>query len=427
MRHLITAFIFCIVFSINLNAEVNVEECVEKAMANYPIVKKYGLITATKEIELSDINKSWLPQIGIYGQLTAQNSVPSFPEALTNVLGNMGQSFKGLDKIQYKAGIDLSQTLWDGGVSCARRETVRSRAAVEQAAVGVELYSVRRCVENLYFAILLTEEQIAQSRITYNVLMSNLGNLRSMLRNGTAMQTDLDMVEAQALVLNQNIVQARSAADGYRKVLELYIGESLAGRNLVRPKAEIPLSSESNRPELQLFDRQIAANNATEHLSDRSLFPKIGLFAQTYYGYPGFDYFKSMINRDLSFNLIAGVRIVWNIDSFYFKKNISHKTSVNNQNIDTDREMFLFNSNLQTASQMETIKGLKEIMDNDSRIIALRKNVRKAAESQLENGIIDATALLAKISDENIAELTAKFHEIQLLQEIYRLKYTLNR
>ncbi len=66
-------------------------------------------------------------------------------------------------------------------------------------------------------------------------------------------------------------------------------------------------------------------------------------------------------------------------------------------------------------------------MADDAKIIELRTNVRKAAESQLENGVIDATALLTKITDENQAKLTARFHEIQLIQEIYNLKYILNR
>ena len=66
-------------------------------------------------------------------------------------------------------------------------------------------------------------------------------------------------------------------------------------------------------------------------------------------------------------------------------------------------------------------------MKEDARIVELRANVRRAAESQLENGVIDATALLSKITDENQARLSASYHEIQLLQTIYQLKYTLNR
>ena len=155
--------------------------------------------------------------------------------------------------------------------------------------------------------------------------------------------------------------------------------------------------------------------------------PKIGLFAQAYYGYPGFDYFKSMMNRDLSFNILAGVKASWNIDSFYTKKNRLNKIDLDLSNIEIEREIFLFNSNLQTEKDLEAIEGLKKVMEDDEEIIELRQNVRKAAESQLRNGIIDATALLSKITDENIARLTAKLHEIQYIQQIYNLKNTLNQ
>ena len=66
-------------------------------------------------------------------------------------------------------------------------------------------------------------------------------------------------------------------------------------------------------------------------------------------------------------------------------------------------------------------------MKEDSRIVELRANVRRAAEAQLENGVIDATALLSKITDENQARLASAYHEIQFIQSIYQLKYTLNR
>lgn len=66
-------------------------------------------------------------------------------------------------------------------------------------------------------------------------------------------------------------------------------------------------------------------------------------------------------------------------------------------------------------------------MKDDARIVSLRQNVRAAAESQLNNGVIDATALLTKITDENLARINSTYHEIQLLQSIYQLKYILNR
>lgn len=427
MRQAFITFLLCVISFIPIHAEITIEWCVDKAMAHYPVIKKYCLTRVLTDIELSDINKSWLPRIGLYGQLTAQNSVPSFPESLNEILDKMGRNIKGMDKMQYKAGIDLSQTIWDGGTSSARREAARKQEAVQEASLNVELYQVRQKVENLYFALLLTEEQTALASATHGLLLENLGKLRSMLRNGTAMQADVDMVEAQTLELEQSISLAQSAIKGYRTALGIFTGENLENERLAMPSAEIPLTTESNRPELKLFDRQLEANSASQKLADTSLSPRIGLFTQAYYGYPGFNYFQSMTNRKLSFNLLAGVKVSWNIDAFYTRKNNSLRTSLKAENIAADREIFLFNSNVQSASQTESINGLREVIKADDRIVNLRSNVRKAAESQLENGVIDTTALLTKINDENLARLTAKYHKIQLLQKIYELKYTIDQ
>ena len=67
------------------------------------------------------------------------------------------------------------------------------------------------------------------------------------------------------------------------------------------------------------------------------------------------------------------------------------------------------------------------MIKEDSRIVELRQSVRRSAESQLQNGIIDATALLSKINDENQAKLNSAYHNIRLIQNIYKLKNTLNQ
>ena len=423
----ITFLLLC-VFSPGLKAEViTIEQCVEKAMENYPSVRKYALLASTCDIALSDINKGWLPRINSSAQATAQNVVPSFPEALSGMLSQMGQSFEGLGKLQYKIGIDLSQNIWDGGVSHARRQVQKAETKIQQDALDVELYQVRQRVENLFFAILLSEEQIKLKQNTISLLRSNLEKLQSMLQNGTAMQSDVDMIEAQALVIEQDIVMAQSSADGYRKVLEIFVGASLNDCELEKPSMSIPEPSESKRPELKLFEGKLRLIEAGQRLFDTSIMPKIGFFAQAYYGYPGYDYFKSMMNRDLSFNILAGIKVSWNIDSFYTRKNKSRRNAIETQNIRTDKDVFLFNSDMQSASVMESINGLRRVISKDKEIISLREKVRKSAEFQLENGVIDATAFLTKVNDENQAVLTASFHEIELLQEISNLKYILNQ
>ena len=412
---------------IPLSAQVTLEECVKLAQDNYPLIRKYDLLEQTKDVNLSDIHKSWLPQINVYAQGTVQNETPSFPESLTELISQTGTSISGLNEWQYKIGVDLSQNIWDGGASKSQRRMERAEDTERKAALDVQLYAIRQRVEDLYFGILLIEEQAEQTRAMHSLLQSNLDKLQAMLDNGTALQSDVDMVEAQCLGTAQQLTQAESMAKSYRKVLEILIGKSIAGQELVRPDATLPQDLLSARPELRHYEAQLQANEARNAGITAGLMPRIGLFAQAYYGYPGLDYFESMMNRDLSFNLLAGVKVSWNIGAFYHKKNDRQKLRLSSDHIAVERDVFLFNTSMQTRSQLDRIDELKAVMAKDDRIVELRQNVRMAAESQLGNGVIDATALLTTLTDEKQARLNASYHEIQLLQSIYQLKYTLNQ
>lgn len=412
---------------ISIPAQVTLEQCIALAIENYPLIKKYGLVKQTQDINLSNINKSWLPQITVYGQGTIQNAVPSFPGTIAQLAGQTGTHIQGLEKLQYKAGIDLNQTIWDGGNSKALRNIETAQHAEQQASLDVQLYAVKERVENLFFGILLTDEQIKQTEAMATLLQSNLDRLIAMNADGTATQSDADMVEAQYLSTQQQLTQAKSASHCYRKMLELFIGKDTDGQPLAKPEAIIPGDLYPDRPEQQLYTAQMRANEARSRYIRASLMPRIGLFAQSYYGYPGFDYFKSMMKRDLSLNLLAGIKISWNIGSFYTQKNDIRKLILSSENIRNEQDVFLFNTNLQTQSHTHRIDELRDVMKKDARIVELRANVRKAAESQLANGVIDATGLLTKLTDEKQARLTAAYHEIQLLQSIYQLKHTLNK
>ena len=410
-----------------VSAQITLDYCLDKAEKNYPLVKRYALVEKTTDLQLSDINKGWLPKIGVYGQATVQNVVPGFPETLKNAVAQMGQDMKGLSRLQYKAGIDVNQTIWDGGTSKSQREIERASEAVANASLAVQMYAVKERVMNLFFGILLMDQQIEQTENTVTLLKADRRMLESMLSNGVAMQSDVDMVEAQELTLMQQIKNARSAVSGYRDMLAIYIGESLDGKKLVKPETAMPPQLDPTRPELSLFDAQQRLNAARNSAVASTVMPRVGFFAQAYYGYPGLNYFESMVNRDLSFNVVAGVKLSWNIDSYYARKNARRRLTVSDEEINADRNVFLFNNRLQARAQTSEIDGLRSVTADDEKIVRLRSRVREAAESQLKNGEIDATALLSKITDENQARLTASYHEIQLIQSIYKLKNTLNR
>ncbi len=153
-----------------LRAQITLDECIRLAEENYPLIRRYDLVSKLSELNISEVNKSWLPQMNVYGQTTIQNLVPSFPETLTGILDKLGTKMEGLNRFQYKVGVDLSQTVWDGGVSKTRREILKAEAEVNKAEIDSRMYEVRKQIENLFFAALLSDAQVRQTELSARLL-----------------------------------------------------------------------------------------------------------------------------------------------------------------------------------------------------------------------------------------------------------------
>ena len=241
------------------------------------------------------------------------------------------------------------------------------------------------------------------------------------------MQSDVDAVEAELLTARQTLSQVEASRASYRRMLEVFIGQSLTDKTLTRPAMVEVASRTSAHPKLAMFDAQTDRLAAQRKAITASTMPRFSVFAQGYYGYPGLDLFKCRVSAEWTLNAIVGVRMSWNIGAFYTKKNNLNKLDVAERQISVQRDIFLFNTQMQTTQDDGEIARLRSALEDDNRIVELRRSVRMAAESQLKNGVIDATDLLRKISDETAAALARSTHEIELLQSIYRLKTILNQ
>lgn len=402
------------------------EACQQLACDHYPEIRQYDLIRQSEQYDLSNAARSWLPQVSFSAQATWQNRVPEFPSALSGMLDQAGVSLRGLDKDQYKVALEVNQTIWDGGQSQADRRVIEATADEHRQATEVDLYAVKGRVNDLYFGILLLEERLGQTDLTIALLQSNLDKVRSLVTNGVAMQTDADAVEAELLSVQQQRVQIEASRESYRRMLELFIGQRLAER-LERPELVEAVSGESARPELAWIDAQQERLAAQELSVKSATRPRFGVFAQGYYGYPGLDYFAGMVSTDWTWNALIGVKMSWNFGAYYTKKNRLSNLRVAQQQLDIQRDVFLFNTDLQVAEEQGNISRLRRALADDDRIVALRRSVREAAESKLRNGVIDTNDLLRKIIDEASARSARSLREVELLKAIYELKYTINR
>lgn len=401
------------------------EECQKAAEKNYPLIKQYGLIAQTTELTVSNIQKEWLPKIAVSAQATYQSNVVAWPERIQSIYQQMGLTMKGLKKDQYKMAIDLQQTLYDGGTIASKQAIARQEAKVQETENQTKLYQVHLRVNEMYFALLLLNEQIKLNNNVKSLLLANENKLAAMVKSGTAATSDLDNVRAERLSAEQQYTSLKAEQQMLQHILTTFCGIKV--ENVQKPT---PISTDTltnNRPELQLFNSKLKLSEAQEKALNTRLHPTLALFAQGYYGYPGMNMFNDMIEHKWRLNGIVGVKLSWNVGALYTRKNDKARLRLQRELIENERKVFLFNNSMEQIRQNSNINRFKTMMQTDKEIIALRTNVRKAAESKLLHGIIDVNSLLREINNENAAKVQWAIHEIDMLKEMYNLKYTNNQ
>lgn len=400
------------------------EECQLAAEKNYPMIKQYDLISQTTQLTVRNIQKGWLPQIAIAAQATYQSDVTSWPESMKGTFQQLGVNMKGLSKDQYKIGIDLQQTLYDGGTIISLRSIARQEEKVQKAQVETNLYQVRKRVNEMYFSLLLLNEQILLNNDVKALLLSSEKKLASMLKGGTIAISDFENIRAERLSVEQQNESLKSQQQMLQHLLSTFCGIKVS--NIQKPAPVETTISTNKRPEILLFDNQLQLSSIKEKALNSQVRPKLGIFAQGFYGYPGLNMFEDMMNRKWSLNGMVGVKLSWNIGALYSLKNDKAKLRLQREMTENAREIFLFNNQLEEIQQNENIKRYHTMKQTDDEIIMLRTNIRKAAESKLSHGIIDINNLLREINNENAAKIQQTIHDIEMLKEMYNLKYTNN-
>ena len=417
--------LFLLMLPLTMQAQT-LQECQEAAEHNYPLIRQYDLIGKTTQLTVENIGKGWLPQVSASAQATLQSDVASWPEQMQTLYQQMGLNMKGLKKDQYRIGIDVNQTVYDGGVIRSQKEIAQRQGAIEEAQTEVTMYQVRSRVNEMYFALLLLDEQITLNADLQELLSSSEKKLESMFKHGTAAESDYLSVKAERL----NVVQQATNLQAQRRTLAMMLSTfcGIEVQQVQKPVQYSAMSSQQSmqRPELKVIEAQLRLADAQEKSLDAALMPKVGVFAQGFYGYPGYNMFDDMMRHRWSLNGMVGARLSWNIGALYTRKNDKAKIQLQREMAATSRDVFLFNNNLEQMQQNENMERYRRLMADDDEIIALRSSVRKAAESKLAHGIIDVNDLLKEINAENSAQVQKSIHEIEMLKEMYNLKITTN-
>lgn len=405
---------------------ITLDSCRIKARNNYPLIKQYGLIEKTRDYNLSTVSKAWLPQVTLGMKATYQSDVTEIPASLGNAISAItGQPFSmpSLDKDQYQAAVEVNQLIWDGGIISSQKRSMEASAEIDKQKTEIDLYALNERIHQLYFGIMLLNEQIVLQYILLDELTANHKKVQSLVENGVALPSDADAVKVEMIQTRQRIYDLLSTQKNYCLILSAFTGLVIDEKTpLEKPVVNEPVEANNYRPELKLFAAQQLLLSNQEKALHASNFPKISAFVQGGYGRPGLN----MFTTDFSPFYIGGIRLSWNLSNFYSLKSNLGKIELNRQQIDVMKETFLFNNTLERNQYQTEVNKLRENLKSDDEIISLRRNIKLAAEARLSNGTITVTDLLREINSEHIALQQKALHEIQLLMAIYQLKINVN-
>lgn len=399
---------------------LTLESCRQRAVDNYPLIKQYDLISLSEQYSLSNASKSYLPQVSLNGQASYQSDVTKLPIDLSSLPLPTPIENTTMDKDQYKATIDVSQTIWDGGATSSQHKITKANSEVERKQIEVNLYTVKEKVNQLYFAILAIDEKLKLIDLTEIDLQTNKDIAQSMFKNGVAMQSDLDQIEVELLNLEQSRTEQLAMRDAYIKMLSLFIHENLSDQtHLQKPTEDNLLSNNITRPELSLYESQRLLLDAQQTSISAKNMPKFGLFAQGGYGKPGLN----MLENKFKLFAIGGIKLTWNFGNLYTKSNERKLINNSRNSVDIQQETFLFNTNVQLTQEQAEIQKIRKMMTKDDEIIELRNRVKKSSESKYKNGVYQTNELIRDINAESQARQTKALREIQYLMSIYSYKH----
>lgn len=417
MKTIIKGLVWIIVLSSTAAAQVSgpltLDTCYKRAQANHPLSRQAPLFEESTRMQESVLSSNYLPQVSIGGQVSWQSDVTALPISIPNV------SIPSLDKDSYKVNLDVNQLIWDGGMISRQKELEKAGLLVNLQTVEIENHRLRETVNQVFFTILIYQEREKLLRLNMSELQSKLRKIRSGVANGTVLQSNADVLDAEIINIEQLLTElVHSKASAIYKLGEL-TGTSLSN-NI---ELEIPVTDSMPpmltdlRPEYRLFELQQEKLGAQKSMTGIRMLPRVAAFGTVGYGKPGLN----MLSNQFDGFAMVGARFSWTIWNWNQHRKESRIIEIQQDVIETQKQNFQKNQRILLNSLKQDILKTENMIAADFRIVSLRDAVEKSAAALLDQGMITSTEYLTEKNQQTQAQLNLQLHKIQL--QLARINY----
>lgn len=385
--------------------KVSLAACIDSAIVKYPLSQQAALNNEILQTDLQRLSNTNLPQVNLTGKATWQNEVMELPITIP------GMDIPQISKDQYKAQLEISQTLYKGGLTKAQKELSKNTNAMNDAEMLINLNNVKHTVIILYYQILLTKDYISVSQTYQSTLSSKLKEMQAQIEGGVILESVADVIKAEQLSIEQRILELGMNEKSLIRQLEKYTGFSIGSEaEFQLPEDKIDYAAAQERPEYALMELGQQKMETMKSLYTAQSMPKAYAFSTLGYGRPGFNY----LSNDFAPYAIIGVGFSWPIWNWGEFKKQSAIMDLNQNLIETQKQSFVMELQIKLMDLQNEIEKQKKLLVKAEEIVVLRKSVMQTMDNQLKNGVITTSRYIDEVQKYEKAKLDVQIYKIKL-------------
>ncbi|MEA3462205.1 MAG: TolC family protein [Bacteroidota bacterium] len=386
-------------------------DCQQMARENAPRLGDLDVIQKMGETKIDQAGTSWYPSLDLNGKLSYQSDVVE----VTLTDPTIPVEFPQVPHDQYGLNLDVSQNLYDGGLSRGKKSYEEALMAADLQQVEVDLYTLKGRVNQYYFAVLVLQENMRNLEIHMENLNARKEAVQTAVNHGTLLETELHIIEVERLKVKKSMIELESRNKAYMAALRILCGEGFNEQAILEnPRFDEIGNKDLARPEYRLFDLKNASMEVGKELTGRKRMPVLYAFGQTGYGKPGYN----VMSEEWDYYYMVGAGLKWKIWDW-------NSTSREKQIIGYQQEMLQtqrasFDKELESLLVQEETKmeQYRRTMEMDKQVLELQQKISQQAAVQLDNGTMTATDYITELNKENLARITLATHQVLLMQSM---------
>jgi outer membrane protein TolC len=386
-------------------------DCQRMARENAPRLGDLDLIKLIGETRIDQAGISWYPSMDLNGKIAYQSDVVT----VTLTDPDIPVEFPQVPHDQYGLNLDISQNLYDGGISKGKKDYEQAQMAADLQQVEVDLYKLKGRVNQYYFAILVLQENMRNLKIHLENLREQKKAVQTAVTHGTLLETELHILQVEQLKVEKSMIELESRKKAHLDALKVICGEGFNEEAMLeKPQFNGAGDPGLTRPEYRLFDLKQASMEAGKELKGKKRMPVLYAFGQTGYGKPGYN----MLSENWDYYYMIGAGLRWKIWDWNSTSREKQLIGYQQQMLRSQRASFDKEIETQLVQEEARIEQYTQTIEMDRQVLDLQKKISAQAAVQLEHGTMTATNYVTELNKENLARITLATHKVMLMQSM---------